>query len=207
MKKIFIILLPLFVLLGVLNLQLNSSAWHNYILVLLPQTDYQLQQQQADLLAYFKDQSVLKRQLFSAAEINHIEDIKKVMNIIRPWLLNLWLLTGLGLLLIWQEAGKAKIIQWTGQAAGRAVFMIIVIGATCLLGFNLIFETFHLLIFPQGNWHFDPRTDLIIRLYPPEFMFYFLVAWLVSSLATLCLLWLLFYYSNSKARIKADVIS
>jgi uncharacterized membrane protein len=45
----------------------------------------------------------------------------------------------------------------------------VVIGVVGSVAFEPMFELFHRIFFPGGNWAFDPRTERLVQLYPYAF--------------------------------------
>ena len=45
----------------------------------------------------------------------------------------------------------------------------VVIGSAFAIAFDQAFTIFHDLLFPAGNWEFDPATDRLVQLFPYDF--------------------------------------
>jgi integral membrane protein (TIGR01906 family) len=53
---------------------------------------------------------------------------------------------------------------------GLAVAIVVgVLGIGAVIAFGPLFELFHRVFFPGGNWAFDPSTQHLVRLYPLAF--------------------------------------
>jgi len=103
---------------------------------------------------------------YAADEIAHLRDAR----------LLLWLLLGaaaVGALALVTRLARARdrAATWRGIARGGAIAALatIVIGVIGLLAFDPLFELFHRVFFPGGNWAFDPGTSRLVRLYPYAF--------------------------------------
>jgi integral membrane protein (TIGR01906 family) len=60
---------------------------------------------------------------------------------------------------------------WRGIARGGLVLVagVIILAIGGLLAFGPLFELFHRVFFPGGNYAFDPRTQRLVQLYPLAF--------------------------------------
>jgi hypothetical protein len=60
---------------------------------------------------------------------------------------------------------------WRAVSRGgaSAALAVVVIGLAGLVAFEPLFELFHRIVFPGGNWAFDPRTSNLVALYPYPF--------------------------------------
>ena len=52
---------------------------------------------------------------------------------------------------------------------GGVVLGGIIVGIAVLFFFDAAFLLFHLVVFPQGNFSFDPRTQRLTQLFPAQF--------------------------------------
>lgn len=55
------------------------------------------------------------------------------------------------------------------RGAGGLAVSLAVLGVLFALTFDFMFELFHRLFFPGGNWAFDPETQRLVQLYPIPF--------------------------------------
>jgi integral membrane protein (TIGR01906 family) len=103
---------------------------------------------------------------YGAAEAGHMSDVRLVLF----GFLALAAASWVGLL--------AALTRWRTDAAtyraiarGAAVLTIglLVVGAFALIAFNVAFELFHRILFPGGNWSFDPANQRLVQLYPIAF--------------------------------------
>ena len=58
----------------------------------------------------------------------------------------------------------ATVLALVGLAVGA-----VVIGSAFAIAFDQAFTIFHDLLFPAGNWEFDPATDRLVQLFPYDF--------------------------------------
>jgi integral membrane protein (TIGR01906 family) len=61
---------------------------------------------------------------------------------------------------VWRAVSRGGF----SQAAG-----LLVIGLFAFLAFDVAFELFHRVLFPGGNWAFDPSAQRLVQLYPLQF--------------------------------------
>ena len=88
----------------------------------------------------------------------------------------LWLVLGAGAI---AAAGLAlrlvsstdRAATWRGIARGGAIVALgtVAIGVVGWFAFEPLFELFHRIAFPGGNWAFDPRSQRLVQLYPFAF--------------------------------------
>ncbi len=173
-------LITVFIELSVLGiLGLNNSVHQLIFRTFLPADNLATERQY--LLAYFRGQSTLDTAKFKSAELSHIEDIREVLT--NGQTIYFYFLL---VFLIWQivEYKRKKIAQWVADWKKQLKFAIILwplIAIIFVLAFEPLFIFFHQIVFPGGNWLFNPETDLIIRLYSPQFFFYFVIVWAVIT--------------------------
>lgn len=176
-KLLFIIL----IFAGVFELTFLNFPWHRLIYQQTSFNVYQnpvLDQQRSDLLNYFKSGTikVYNSPNFNSLELGHIQDIKTLL-VIWQWIfLSLVFVSTLIYVLKSLKLKDIKLIALIG------VGLTVLLAISSILLFSKVFEVFHRIFFPQGNWHFDPQTDLIIRLYPPEFIFWYWIYYLLIVL-------------------------
>ena len=106
-------------------------------------------------------------QAFTPAEVAHMHDVKRVLfvaTVFAVLVLVLALLSSMSLR--YRAPGTIRRSLFAG--AWSTLGIILVGGVVGLLSWEWLFENFHKLFFPQGNWQFSYR-DTLIRLYPPQF--------------------------------------
>ena len=103
---------------------------------------------------------------YDPAEAAHMRDVRLV-------LLGFLLLAGLSALLVAVAVARSGRQPSTWRAIGRggAVLAgaIAVAGVFALVAFDRAFELFHQVLFPGGNWTFDPSRERLVQLYPLPF--------------------------------------
>ena len=106
------------------------------------------------------------RPLYGPDELAHLRDARIL----------LWLLLGAGAVaaagLVMRLAGGVdRAGTWRGIARGGAIAALgtVAIGIVGFVAFEPLFELFHRVFFPGGNWAFDPTTQRLVQLYPYAF--------------------------------------
>jgi hypothetical protein len=103
---------------------------------------------------------------YDVAEVAHLRDARTL----------LWLLFGsatlallaLGVALV-RSSRPASIVRAIGLGGAATAMGVVIIGIIGLVAFEPLFELFHRVFFPGGNWAFDPRTERLVQLYPYAF--------------------------------------
>lgn len=102
---------------------------------------------------------------FTGNEYSHMADVRRVFDIAK-------LLVPAGLFVILVRLQRARAhsgasalrLARAGSLAAAAV--VALVGILALAAFESLFMAFHVVVFPQGNYMFDPATSNLIRLYP-----------------------------------------
>jgi integral membrane protein (TIGR01906 family) len=127
-----------------------------------------------NILKYFKNDAELK--YFSPAEKSHMADVKYL---IRTMQYIYYSAAAMCILLFFfcykrYQQDKYSFIKILGKSmlysSIAAVAFLILVFVTAVFSFDLLFTTFHLALFPQGNWTFSSST-LLISLFPQQFFF------------------------------------
>ena len=104
--------------------------------------------------------------VLDATERSHMVDVRSV-------LVPLTILFGVALavLVALVAANRRSAWVWRAIARGSSVLALvgIVVGVAVLFFFDAAFLLFHLVVFPQGNFSFDPRTQRLTQLFPDQF--------------------------------------
>lgn len=121
------------------------------------------------------------------AEASHLRDVRVV-------LLGLLLILGAAVMVLVVGFVRARRSAWFWAAvrAGAAIVVagFLAIGAVLVVAFDAAFTLFHLVLFPGGNWSFDPTRQRMVQLYPTPFWEYAAAAIAVLSIAAgLAVLW------------------
>ena len=130
------------------------------------------------MLDFFRGEADNAPAGFTENERSHLADVKALLDTARLAALALWLCWA-GVILA--ELARARTLRervfraakaLTG--AGAAALALVALLFLAALLFERAFLAFHLSFFPQGNWSF-PAESSLIRLFPREFFFGFLV--------------------------------
>ena len=103
---------------------------------------------------------------FDADEAAHLGDVRLVLGGFA-----LVALLAVGLLVISLARGWNERSTWVAVARGGlglAVAMAVV-GGVAIVAFDSVFELFHRILVPTGNWSFDPTSQRLVQLYPLSF--------------------------------------
>ena len=95
------------------------------------------------------------------AEASHMRDVRGVFAGLA--ILGIASFAGLALLarrLGGQASGATRAAAWAavGRGAAWLATLLVVLGVVAVVAFDAAFELFHQLLFPGGNFDFDPRT-------------------------------------------------
>jgi integral membrane protein (TIGR01906 family) len=106
------------------------------------------------------------RPFYDANEAAHLRDVRVV-------LLSFMAVAGASLLLLVGALGFGwrRPVVWRAVGRGGAGLALIlaVVGGLAIVAFEAVFELFHVIFFPGGNWAFDPTTQRLVQLYPLAF--------------------------------------
>jgi len=105
--------------------------------------------------------------VFNEKELTHMEDCRKLFELLRRVLTSVDILAVSGLVIgIWCLRDR-RMIRLAGWIA--PLLIVVPLGAFAawaVLDFNSAFNFFHEVLFSNDLWLLDPRTDLLIRLCP-----------------------------------------
>lgn len=102
---------------------------------------------------------------FTDAEYSHMADVRRVFDVAK-------LLVPLSLVLIIVQLQRALARGsrdlWSLVRTGSLVAggVVAIVGVIAVVAFELVFLAFHLVVFPQGNFLFDPAVSNLVRVYP-----------------------------------------
>ena len=104
--------------------------------------------------------------VLDGAERSHMVDVRSV-------LVPVTILFGVALAVLVALVAANRRSAWVWQAIARGssalVLVGIVVSVAVLFFFDAVFLLFHLVVFPQGNFSFDPRTQRLTQLFPDQF--------------------------------------
>lgn len=103
---------------------------------------------------------------YDPSEASHLRDARLLLYL----LLGAGMISGIALAVALTRA-RDRRSTWRGIGRGAAVVVVgvVMLGVGGLVAFGPLFELFHRLFFPGGNWAFDPRTQHLVQLYPFAF--------------------------------------
>ena len=104
--------------------------------------------------------------VLDTAERSHMVDVRSV-------LVPVTILFGVALAVLVALVAAYRRSAWVWRAIARGssalVLVGIVVSVAVLFFFDAVFLLFHLVVFPQGNFSFDPRTQRLTQLFPDQF--------------------------------------
>lgn len=109
------------------------------------------------------------RSLFNARELEHMVDVKWVLQAaMLTLLIGGMVFAAMSILLLRTSAGRGAL-RW-GLMNGAALLLVVLGGLVVyvVLAWDHFFDTFHNLFFSEGSWTFD-FSDTLIRLFPIRF--------------------------------------
>jgi hypothetical protein len=104
--------------------------------------------------------------IYTADEIAHLRDARLLL-----WALLAGGAVSAGALGVRLLRGTDRPGTWRGIARGGAIAAVgtLVIGVVGAVAFEPLFELFHRVFFPGGNWAFDASSSRLVQLYPFAF--------------------------------------
>lgn len=110
--------------------------------------------------------------LFNERETAHLHDVKSLFqtSFRAQEGAIVFIMAYVVMVFLWAREGSLRrlarevFLSGTGSLVVLAMF-----GITALIGFDAVWERFHLITFTNGNWEFDPRTDHLIQMFPDDF--------------------------------------
>ncbi|MCD4670598.1 MAG: DUF1461 domain-containing protein [Actinomycetia bacterium] len=121
---------------------------------------------------------------FTDSEISHMEDVRDLLkNIFILFLVSLAILAALFIILV--STDKKKNLRKIGFLclwSSSIVLFIFILFYILSTNFSYLFNSFHAVFFPQGNFMF-PEGSLLITLSPFGFFYQFFIRLIISSSA------------------------
>lgn len=103
---------------------------------------------------------------FDASEIQHLRDVRQLLWIV----LLMAAVAAVGILVLLQRSKDAdEVVAAIGLGGAVVAVVVVVVGVVGALAFDPLFELFHRVFFPQGDWAFDPGHQRLVQLYPFRF--------------------------------------
>ncbi len=150
-----------------------------------------------EIFSFFKYQDELDGQIryadvsrssvafFTENEISHMVDVRNlIFKILLLFYGSLLVLIVLLILLLILERKHARRLRGTGLVfviSSSAVLFIFIILYILSMNFSHLFDNFHLIFFPQGNFMFDSNS-LLITLFPFNFFYQYFTRLVISSI-------------------------
>jgi hypothetical protein len=104
--------------------------------------------------------------MYDASEVEHLRDVRQLL-----WLT--FLLGAIGLVailvLLERSADGNEVLAAVGLGGALVAVTVVVVGVVGVVAFDPLFELFHRVFFPQGDWAFDPSSQRLVQLYPFAF--------------------------------------
>ncbi len=105
-------------------------------------------------------------QFYDATEVQHLRDVRQLL-----WLT--YVVAALAMLavlvILERSADGDQVLAAIGLAGALVAVTVVIAGIVGLLAFDPLFELFHRVFFPQGDWAFDPGSQRLVQLYPFRF--------------------------------------
>ncbi len=128
----------------------------------------------------------VSRPLFNNRETVHMEDVKGLVRGLSFWQrVSLFYIIGAacaGILLLQRDRRLELLARGVFLGCALTLGIFLVAGVASLVGFETLFERFHVLSFSNDFWRLDPSTDYLVRVFPQGF---FLDATLIVAGLTL----------------------
>ncbi|MBI2666534.1 DUF1461 domain-containing protein [Candidatus Woesearchaeota archaeon] len=116
---------------------------------------------------------------YTLQEIAHLEDVKRVINIVN-WFFYL-LIPFLTILFLHLKKETEELLEIHYSIGKITIIIAAALRFLTLFFFEQTFIIFHLIFFPQGNWMF-PANSQLIQTFPLEFFTNFTKNFLLTSL-------------------------
>lgn len=112
--------------------------------------------------------------LFNQREILHMADVRDLFRLvfrIHEFAL-VYVVAYIAAIYLWSRERSMRRLAREGITAGIGTVGVLSIAAVgVMLGFDALFEQFHLLSFSNDFWQLDPRTDRLVQMFPMGFWF------------------------------------
>ena len=102
---------------------------------------------------------------YDAAERAHMQDARTLLLL----LFAAAAASAVGIAVALKRRDRAATLRAISTGGGVTAIGVVIIGVIGLVAFEPLFELFHRVFFPGGNWAFDPRTEHLVQLYPYAF--------------------------------------
>ncbi|MBR9675813.1 DUF1461 domain-containing protein [Candidatus Woesearchaeota archaeon] len=142
-----------------------------------------------EVVGFLKNKNGLDPTFFGSDEISHLEDVKKIFRTTTYITYALIILIAFLFYKIHEQKEKKLLYYYTFLVSAYSGMALILIGS---INFFFLFDLMHAVLFPQGNYAFNPAVSNMIRLFPVMFFFgifskiltmllYFLILFLITA--------------------------
>ena len=144
----------------------------------------QLDRAARDIVAYFRnDEPFLgtrvtiagaEQPLFSPREVLHMRDVKDLFQLVFTLheIAFVYIVAYVAAVFVWShERSLARLGQQLVRAGVATAAGLALAAAAVFVGFDNLFEQFHLLSFSNDLWLLDPSRDHLIQMFPRDFWF------------------------------------
>lgn len=170
-KKILLIIFCIAFTLSIILISLRLVAFgkanyienfrENNIYEQLPDAEARLD----NLISYMKTNQPLNPEYYNEKEIQHMKDVKRIIDIAALTLLLSMTFSGVYIARKWKDKQMWKSLIIAGIASLCSLLLL----ALLSLNFDTFFTTFHKIFFTNNSWILDPRTDMLIVMLPESF--------------------------------------
>jgi integral membrane protein (TIGR01906 family) len=110
-------------------------------------------------------------QLYNERELKHMQDVQNIYRIVWQVWQAAWVLAVLCVLALGWRKENRQIVAAALRAGGAlTIGLVVVIGLTAIIAWQIWFVAFHQLFFQAGSWTFD-FSNTLIRLFPEKFWY------------------------------------
>lgn len=110
--------------------------------------------------------------VFTAKEISHMHDVKKIIHYVYLILLLTFLfLLGTIVGYLRSPVTRKRLSQMFALSSALTLGITILFGLSMLIAFDKMFLIFHLISFNNDDWILNPYTDYLLIMYPQPFWF------------------------------------
>jgi integral membrane protein (TIGR01906 family) len=124
--------------------------------------------------------------IYSDKEITHLADVKNLVKGLHRvhWAsLGIILLNIVLGLLLFRTVFLAKLMRQVCLGGVFTLALIVITGVSLAVAFPALFRLFHELSFANDFWQLDPRTDLLIQMFPEPFWYHSTMVVVLSTAA------------------------
>lgn len=156
-------------------------------------------QDKSDNLVMFKEVNNSNEQVFESKEIKHLEDVK-LLFIKGYFIRNILLVLSLILILYLLFKNKKLLLSILFYSSLFTILLIFILYLLISSDFNKYFTYFHEIFFTNDLWLLNPKTDILIQMYPLDF--FFDISFKIILYYVITLLTIMIFSFSIKKRIK-----